>query len=154
MTRTTHARPIPFALALVAACTVHHETQGGRDPSPAGGSTTVVTTLDLQIREDIVVGSGARGPLATAEGQAIAHPFIGRAGARVGVRVENTPHFASVGIRGPVLAGQAPEDAPMLVGGSANASAELPADGVYLAVVVSLAWPRSTWTGPTTSSPS
>ncbi len=124
-----------LALALVAACTVHHVVESGRESS--GGSTAprAVDSVDVRVREQIVVGSGVHGTLSNATGEAVAHPFIGAAGATVGMRLENAPQYANVGVRGPVRRGQAPEDAPVIATGAASVMAELPADGVYLAVV-------------------
>ncbi|MBO6935416.1 MAG: hypothetical protein JJ863_10595 [Deltaproteobacteria bacterium] len=122
-----------FALALVAACTVHHVVEDSNGPT--GGGAEVARSLDLRLGEELVVGSGTHGALSTTEGEAVAHPFIGAAGATVGARIENAPQFARVGIRGPVLAGRSPEDAALVVAGAADAMGTLPADGVYVVVV-------------------
>ena len=92
-----------FALALVAACTVHHVVEDSNGPT--GGGAEVARSLDLRLGEELVVGSGTHGALSTTEGEAVAHPFIGAAGATVGARIENAPQFARVGIRGPVTGG-------------------------------------------------
>lgn len=119
-------------LALIGACTVHHVHEHETDPN--GGGVTVATSLRLRVGESIVVGSGASGPLATEEGQAVAHPFVAHAGTTVRARLENTPHAARVSLRGPIDDG-VPERATVLASGDESATATLPRDGVYLAVV-------------------
>ena len=128
-------RASALALFAVSACTVHHmettEPATGRGV-PARAPTATATNA-IELRGDIQPGSGARGQLSETEGTAIGHAFVARAGASVSARLGNMASGSAVSLRGPLAAGVAPIDAPILVQG--EGTIDLPAAGVYLAVV-------------------